>query len=191
MRMADPVLTVAVLAAGSGRRFGGGKLDALLAGKPVGAWVLDAVRAAGLPSGIIITGPVAPSFAHASGWAITENPHPDRGLGSSLALAARTARGRLLVLLADMPLVSGAYLARLCTSGGAAATLYPDAKCGVPAIFPQTLLPQLGNLTGDAGAGSILKGLPDLTLFDPPEQMLLDIDRPADLHRVEAILRGG
>ena len=40
--MGDAVF-VAVLAAGRASRFGGGKLDADLAGKPVGQWVLDAV----------------------------------------------------------------------------------------------------------------------------------------------------
>ena len=37
-------LAVAILAAGSARRFGGGKLDADCAGQPLGAWVLAAAR---------------------------------------------------------------------------------------------------------------------------------------------------
>ena len=43
--MAEP--HVAVLAAGRGKRFGGGKLEATCAGKPLGRWVLDAVRKRG------------------------------------------------------------------------------------------------------------------------------------------------
>ena len=48
---------VAVLAAGSATRFGGGKLEAICAGKPLGRWVLDAAEAAGLQPGTIVAGP--------------------------------------------------------------------------------------------------------------------------------------
>ena len=37
-------LAIALLAAGGATRFGGGKLDAQCAGKPLGQWALDAAR---------------------------------------------------------------------------------------------------------------------------------------------------
>ena len=122
-RMADAP-HVAVLAAGRGSRFGGGKLEANCAGKPLGRWALDAVAGAGLGPDIIVTGPDGVSFA--DGWSALVNPHPERGLGSSLALAANVARDAdapsLLVLLADMPLVSSAYLRGLAAVAAPAAT---------------------------------------------------------------------
>ena len=51
--MAEPL--VAVLAAGRGTRFGGGKLEAMCAGRPLGRWILDAVVEAGLVRGVIVT----------------------------------------------------------------------------------------------------------------------------------------
>ena len=47
--MAKPA--VAVLAAGLGTRFGGGKLEAMCAGRPLGRWAIEAVEAAGLGPG--------------------------------------------------------------------------------------------------------------------------------------------
>ena len=186
--MAEPM--IAVLAAGRASRFGGGKLDAMLAGKRVGQWVLDALDAAGLVPGVIVTGPDAPAFAEKFGWRLVTNPDPQAGLGTSLALAARQTDGPLLVALADMPLVPSSHFAALlqhkCT-----ATAWPGGKSGVPAIFPPSLLPELRALAGDQGAGPLLTAMPDLVIVEAPDDALLDIDRPQDLARAEAILRDG
>lgn len=181
---------VAVLAAGGATRFGGGKLDATVASKAVGQWVLDAVAAAGLEPGVIVVGAEIPAFAAASGWTLVKNDHAEQGLGTSLALAAKAAQGRtLLVLLADMPLVDPAHLLALVASGGCAATRYPSGKAGVPALIGPALLPDLAGLAGDAGAGALLSSQADLALLDPLPQMLLDIDRPEDLDRAEEWLK--
>lgn len=192
--MADSPPLVAVLAAGRATRFDpdvfGAKLDADLAGKPVGQWVLDAVAAAGLAPGAIVVGATAPLFARDSGWPLLVNHRAQEGLGTSLALAARQAlaEGRpLLVLLADMPLVDAGHLATLAAQP-CAATRYPTGRPGVPALISKALLPQVAALAGDAGAGTILASCRDLTLLTPPPHNLLDIDRRADLERAARIL---
>jgi CTP:molybdopterin cytidylyltransferase MocA len=178
---------VAVLAAGRGTRFGGRKLEAICAGKPLGRWVLDAVAEAGLGPGTIVTGPEGIGFAE--GWAELVNPQPERGLGSSLAHAAQAAldarASALLVLLADMPLVTPAYLRELAAASAPAATRQPDGHAGVPALLDRALLEKAAELGGDRGAGSLLGGA---TLLDPPLAMLRDVDTPADLAEVERAL---
>lgn len=193
--MADAPL-VAVLAAGLGTRFAreatGGKLDADCAGLPVGQWVLDAVAAAGLAPGVLVVGPDVPAFAYASGWPLIINPTPVSGLGGSVALAAQAAlrQGRdVLLLLADMPLLDPSFVARLAAQPAAAATRYPDGRAGVPARLPLGALAEAAALTGERGAGQLLARLEGLVLLDPPEGMLDDIDRPADLDRIAALLR--
>ena len=181
---------VAVLAAGYATRFGGGKLDAMLAGKRVGQWVLDAIEAAGLIPGVIVTGPDAPAFTEKSGWQRATNPDPQAGLGTSLAIAAHHAEGPLLVALADMPLVPSSHFASLLARE-CAATAWPGGKSGVPALFPPALLPELRDLSGDQGAGPLLAAMPDLALVQAPADALLDIDRLEDLARAEAILQRG
>jgi molybdenum cofactor cytidylyltransferase len=189
--MPDKPPLVAVLAAGAGTRFGpvgsGAKLDAMLAGKRVGRWVLDGVAAAGLEPGVIIVPLVTPQFAADSHWSTLTNVQADEGLGTSIALAASVALAQdraLLVLLADMPLVSAEHLT-LLLAHTAAATLYPDGKVGVPALFPPGLLSHLAELDGHAGAGPLLAMQQDLARIAAPEAMLLDIDRPDDLARAE------
>jgi molybdenum cofactor cytidylyltransferase len=188
--MAEEAPLVAVLAAGGASRFGGGKLDALLAGKAVGQWVLDAVIAAGLMPGLIVVGSDAPAFAAAPGWSLLVNVQASEGLGTSLALAAKSAQGRaLLVLLADMPLVDPAHLRALVASSGSAATRYPSGKAGVPALIGPALLSELAMLRGDAGAGALLSARAGVTLVEPPEGMLLDVDTAADLAFAAAVLK--
>lgn len=183
--MAEP--HVAVLAAGRATRFGGGKLEALCAGKPLGRWVLDAVAEAGLGPGTIVTGPEGVSFAE--GWTRLVNPEPGAGLGSSLAIAARAtlASGAesLLVLLADMPLISAAYLRELATASAPAATRQPDGRAGVPALLDRALLEQAATLTGDRGAGPLLAGA---SLLEAPPGILQDVDTAEDLAEVEGQL---
>ncbi len=183
--MADPA--VAVLAAGRGIRFGGHKLETPCAGKPLGRWALDAVEAAGLGRGMIVTGPDGVAFAE--GWDALVNPDPAAGLGSSLALAARKARaegaGSLLVLLADMPLVTAAYLRELARCTPPVATRYPGWSYGVPAVLDPALIEDASRLTGDRGAGALLTAVPGIAFRTPDPAMLRDVDTPEDLAEVE------
>lgn len=185
--MAEPA--VAVLAAGRSVRFGGPKLETSCLGKPLGRWAIDAVEQAGLRPGMIITAPEGVSFAE--GWAARINLIPEVGLGSSLALAAHLALEEgatsLLVLLADMPLVTPEHLRALIAAPAPAATRYPLGRAGVPAVLDRALMEQAARLDGDRGAGPLLVGA---SLIDPPAEMIRDVDTPADLYWVERILAG-
>ena len=182
-------LHVVVLAAGRATRFGGRKLDTPCAGKPLGRWALDAAEAAGLGPGTIVTGPGGVAFA--GGWTVLVNPEPETGLGSSLSLAAREALKRgaeaLLILLADMPLVSPEFLRQLAAAAPPAATRQPDGRAGVPALLDRPLLEKAAMLIGDRGAGPLLSGA---TLLDPPLGTLRDVDTAEDLAEVEKVLLG-
>lgn len=191
--MTEPRVLPAVLAAGRATRFGGGKLDAPCAGRPVGRWVLDAVAGAGLGPGICVTGPEPPRFlADAPGWQLEVNPHPAGGLAGSLAAAARAAEARgsgaLLVLLADMPLVTPSLLTRLVATEGPAATDHGGGRPGVPALLPRALFGALLAACGDRGAARLLAEVPGVVLVKPAAAELLDIDTPGDLARAEALL---
>ena len=183
---------VAVLAAGAARRFGGGKLDAHCAGKPLGQWALDAVAQAGLAPGVLVVpeGDV-PAFAAASGWPLITNPRADDGLATSVALAAGHALSEkrdLLVVLADMPLVTPAHLTALVDAGGLAASDHGEGRAGVPALFPLAVLPEVATLAGEAGAGRWLAARSDCRIIAAVPGSLADIDRPEDLARIAALL---
>ncbi|HEX7823197.1 MAG TPA: NTP transferase domain-containing protein [Sphingobium sp.] len=191
-------IAVAILAAGRASRFGGGKLDASCAGKPLGRWVLDAVAAAGAPPGLLIVGPDAPALAGeamAEGWALITNPVPEEGLGGSVALAASHAdclrADALLLLLADMPLIGAERIATLLAHRPVTqlvATRYPSGRSGVPARFPAALFGALAALDGDRGAAVLLRDRADVYLLDMPAEALTDVDDIEGLARAERLL---
>ena len=182
-------LAIALLAAGGATRFGGGKLDVNCAGKPLGRWALDAALAVPHERLAVVVGEAAPAFAH--GCEQLVNARASEGLGTSAALAARWAAGcdALLIVLADMPLVSVETLEKLSATRDAAAVAYPSDKPGAPACFPAALFPALDALTGDSGAAQVLRGLTGVTLVEVSAEELRDVDRPEDLAEVAAILR--
>lgn len=192
-------VAIAVLAAGRASRFGGDKLDAPCAGKPLGQWVLDAVAAAGASPGLLVTGPTAPAFAVEAGWdgwTLLTNPNPEDGLAGSVALAACHAEHQkadaLLLLLADMPLVSPATIGEMLEQAPATMPLamrYPGGYPGVPARFPASLFGALAALTGDRGGAALLAGGDDTRFLDLPPDALIDVDDRAGLARAEALLR--
>ncbi len=192
-------LFVALLAAGSARRFGGGKLDAALGGTPLGRHALDAALALDRADLVIVVGDPAPAFAAAaaaSGEArLIVNRRAAEGLGGSVALAARAAAdagcARLLLLLADMPLVAPATLQRLADAavpGRPAAVRHADGLPGIPACFPADFLQRLEKLEGERGAGPLLRQAAGTILIDTPAGELSDVDTPADLGRIETLL---
>ena len=109
-------LAIAILAAGSGRRFGGGKVDAIVAGKPLGQWALDAALSIPHDRLAVVVGEPAPQFARGCDRLV--NQRAAEGLGTSAATAARWAQGSdaLLIMLADMPLISPATLRKLAAA---------------------------------------------------------------------------
>jgi CTP:molybdopterin cytidylyltransferase MocA len=182
-------LAIALLAAGGATRFGGGKLDADCAGKPLGRWALEAARTVEHERLAVVVGDPVPEFAR--GCELLVNERAAEGLGTSAALAARWAQGcdALLILLADMPLVVPDTLRKIREANAPAAVAYPGSRPGAPACFPADLFPALEALTGDGGAAQVLRGWPDVTLIETPPDELRDVDRPGDLAEIAAILR--
>lgn len=180
-------ILIAVLGAGSARRFGADKLAQPCAGKPLGLWALEAAKGTGLPV-IWIAGRTAPDWVDCE---IAQNPRAAEGLGTSVALAARLARERdaaaLLVTLADMPLVSSQFLLRLAGARAPAACSH-DFSPGVPALIPASLFGELESLGGDMGAARILRGRGDVSLVDARREELLDVDTPEALAEAESRL---
>lgn len=188
-------LAIALLAAGSARRFGGGKLDAQLAGKRLGRHALDAALGLDMGAPLLVVSETAPALAReaeAEGLAtLLVNPHAQEGLGTSVALAARHAgevgAGKLLLLAADMPLVSAATLAALvgaCTEAPSCVR-HADGHPGIPACFPAASFPALAALQGDRGAGALLRS-GDVAVLEADLRELRDVDLAAELEALAA-----
>lgn len=188
-------LAIAILAAGKAERFGGGKLDAQVAGWLLGSYAVAAALPLGVPK--IVVGRPVPEFASqamALGEAqLLNNKRAAEGLGTSVALAALQAAAAgaeaLLLLTADMPQVTTATLQKLVAAvapGRPAAVDYPDGSAGIPACFPADWFAALAHLEGDKGAGALLRDASVLTVIEVPPEELVDVDTAGDLAAMAA-----
>lgn len=189
-----------VLAAGSGTRFGGGKLLAPWRGGVLLDGALAAAVAAPVRRVIVVTGAQGPevaavvvAFAQKAGVSerlsiVHADDHPE-GMGASLRTAAAALPGDsagAFVFLGDMPRVPSAVLeplAKAVLNGAPAAAPRFEGQRGHPALIGAELLPQLLTLSGDAGARAVLKDLgPRLALVEAPDDgVLFDVDERGDL----------
>jgi molybdenum cofactor cytidylyltransferase len=185
----EPERTVAaVLAAGRASRFGSDKLLYPFDGKPLAAHIAETLadlsfgaRIAVCPAG---AAPRAELFA-SRGYLVVDNPEPERGLSSSLALAAEYALTHgaeaLLICLADMPKIPAEHIGSLVAAAADAEIVATEAA-GVrspPAVFSRASLPRLLALSGDRGARGLLE---DAAVVAVAPELVRDIDRPEDLH---------
>lgn len=178
--------TVIVLAAGAGQRFrasGGqtGKLQALLAGRPVLDHVIAAVRASALPWYLVSPA----STAH----------HAEQGMGTSIAtgVAATERADGWLILPGDLPLIQPATLLSVARALDSHAVVLPtyQGDPGHPVGFAKPCGPDLLALRGDQGARTVVQSHgPAHTLPCADIGCVLDVDTLDRLHQAERQMRG-
>ena len=194
-------LSAIVLAAGSGSRFGGGKLVAPWRGGRLIGGALAAAFAAPVREVVVVTGadPVvrraAEEWAKAHGQTsrlrLIHAADHSEGMGASLRAgvsALGSGCGGVFVFLGDMPSVPHGVshaLASALTAGMLAAAPQFHGRRGHPVLFGAPLLPLLSAAKGDQGAREALQDLDErLALIDWPDSgVVFDVDRPADLER--------
>lgn len=188
--MAAARIVGVLLAAGSGARFGGNKLEAMLEGTMIGEHAARALAGCGCDWNVAICNAGAGELGTALdrlGFVRIANDMPEAGLSRSLGLAAQQAMRcdaeGMLVCLGDMPFVTTAHLGRLLDSFDAAGrrSCVASLKGAVrmpPAIFPGSFFPALMTLSGDRGAGGLLH---DAICVAGDAALLADIDTRPDL----------
>jgi molybdenum cofactor cytidylyltransferase len=193
-RRAAGSLEAIVLAAGSGRRFGGGKLTAPWRDGILLEGALAAAYAAPARSVTVVVGANAQAVAQAAAsfdprTVIVHAPDFDEGMAASLRAGLKSlpldADGAF-VFLGDMPRVPTAVLpamAEALAAGKLAAAPVWQGRRGNPVLLSRALFPQLLALSGDAGARGVLQGLGErLALVQAPDAgVLFDVDTQADL----------
>jgi CTP:molybdopterin cytidylyltransferase MocA len=195
--MSEPFAAV-VLAAGSGTRFGGGKMLAELDGRPILQHVLDALAQADPAETVVVVGADVAELESAIAWRGERrvvNPDPGRGLASSLKLgvqgaaAAQDERGveQILICLGDQPRLRPSVVRALVdaeTDRPIVAPRYADDGSRNPVLLRRPAWPLAMRATGDSGLGAFIAAHPDLVLEIPFAGGNPDVDRPADLESV-------
>lgn len=194
MTAIDPSVACVLLAAGSARRFGGGKLFAPLGGRPLWQWAAGRLEAAGFVSRYLVVKGADDLQPERPGWQRVENPSAEEGIASSIRAGVRAAanHARVVIALADMPFVDPSHLAALARHSGTVFTRFPDGRPGCPAAFPAKAFPDLMELRGDKGAAFLCTALGGTTSTSPGGvAATFDVDSDADLVEAEDILRRG
>lgn len=183
-----------VLAAGAGRRFGGGKLLAPWRGRPLILHAVETALRAPVERVNVVLGCDADAVAGAlapirdARLATVLNAHWDDGLSSSLKVGLdhlAPATRHVVVFLGDMPVVPPDLAGRLLTAleaGAPAALVRCGGRPAHPVAFSRTRFGRLRDATGDRGARHLLERT-DGTVFIDTHDIAgcFDIDRPSDL----------
>lgn len=190
-----------LLAAGRGSRFGPQpKLLADLDGRPLVRHAAEAALAARPRPVVVVLGAHAEAVRAAlTGLDLIPVENPDYGAGLATSLHAGLATlpptcGAALVLLGDMPRITAAHIERLVAAferaGPKPAAVVPvrGGRRGNPVLLNLSLLADdIAGLTGDRGAGLLLRGRSDVVEIEGDESHALDIDTRAALDAI----RGG
>jgi CTP:molybdopterin cytidylyltransferase MocA len=181
------VIAGVVLAAGAGRRFGGGKQLAELDGRPLLEHALVAAAQAGLDPRFVVLG------ANAERILATVDLHGheavvcadwDEGMAASLRAGVGAARAAgadaILITLGDQPRVGAEAIARVLAARGgpegasrAIRASYEDVP-GHPALLEGSLFDALLLLRGDEGARGVFKSAN--TLLVPCDDVAIPTD---------------
>lgn len=183
-------LALILLAAGQGRRFGGGKLAAPLMGEPLVFHAARMLSDFSFPAGRFAVASASTPSLEAMGYTMVPLEPEGGPLSRSLALgvAAAQAAGAqgVMIALGDMPLVPKHHVQNLLDQfdGDRIATLVGQHR-QPPAILGARHFPALLALHGDKGAGALLQDSPACVL---DRMLAIDIDMPDDLERARGLI---
>jgi molybdenum cofactor cytidylyltransferase len=181
------VTAAVLLCAGGSTRFSGGqpKLLAPFRGKPLVAWALEHVDAAGLDEVIVVVGPTDLSEVLTT-QVVVDNPEWAAGIASSLraGIAEAERRGHEAVVagLGDQPLIaSSAWSGVAATDSPIAVASFAGRR--TPPVRLARAVWQLLPDSGDVGARTLMRERPDLVREVACEGEPLDIDTLEELAR--------
>lgn len=197
-QVGEPFVSGIILAAGRSARLGGDRLKQLLVadGEALVRRVARAALGSRLAEVLVVVGHAAPAVRRALvglPLVVVENPEPDRGQSSSVAVGLSSIHSRAraaMFLPADQPYLSARLIDRLIAAYGAAGKQIAVPTCagrrGAPVLFDRSLFHELRALRGDTGGRALLPGHSDaiveVAIDDPLE--LADVDTEDDYRRL-------
>lgn len=184
-------LVALVLAAGSARRFGSDKLSAEFRGEPLVHHAIRAARAAPVGRVIVVCGEKLALGDWPDEPPVEAVRIASDALSTSLQAGIGVAGGAsgAFIFLGDMPLVPPQVAGDVAKALGDHFAAVPRhaGKNGHPVLLSVRAFPEIARLTGDEGAGRLLKQRGDVAFVDVEEDtILLDVDWAEDLARLES-----
>ena len=163
-----------LLAAGAGKRFGGGKLLHKIEGEPMIQRALRLFLQIPFAARVLVTRAEAgeiQQYAREAGVPTVINPEPERGVGSSVSiateaiLASEPQLNGILYAVADQPYLTKESVEKLLAAfaehpNQIVSLGFEDVR-GNPAIFPREFFSKLSSLREDIGGGAVIKRYPE------------------------------
>lgn len=184
-----------LLAAGAGARFGGGKLAAMLDGRPVIEYTLDTIRKTAFSRRVIVAANEEMlDTARRYGFEGVINHCPDLGVSQSIRMGLKLMAGTdaCMFCVADQPLLRRETLTDMLDAYEPCTILVVSHKeqSGNPVIYPARLYGELDGLMGEESGKTVACRHEDLLrLFHVTDALQLeDIDTREDLLAMEARL---
>jgi len=179
-----------VLAAGAGKRFGGGKMTASFGGEPLLSHAIRAARAAPVERVIVVCSPGFEIGTWDAEPPVEALPIASAELSTSLkaGIAAASDCDGAFIFLGDMPLIPHDLASKLANALGGSFAAVPrhHYRNGHPVLLSAKAFPEITRLSGDQGAGKLLAGRSDIAFVETDDEgALLDIDRAEDIPRLE------
>jgi CTP:molybdopterin cytidylyltransferase MocA len=175
-----------VLAAGAGRRFGGGKLSTEVDGRALVRWSVDAALGAGLDEVAVVTGAEDVAALLPAGVTVLANPRWNEGQATSLqvAVAHADAQGHdaVVVGLGDSPFVGEEAWRRVAAADGPIVSAEFDGRRRPPVRLAREVWALLPT-SGDEGARALMRDRPDLVSAVPCAGDPADVDTREDVGR--------
>ncbi len=184
-----------LLAAGAGTRFGGEKLKAPIAGRPMVEYILSALPRDSFSHCLMVAADSALlSVSGRYGIPGLINNRPDLGVARSIrmGLCALPASDACMFCVCDQPLLEGKTIAGMADAytPGSILSLSSHGKLGNPVIFPSGLFGELQNLPPCGSGKLVIHAHPDLlqTFGIQDKSQLLDADTRIQLDQIESLL---
>lgn len=191
-RRTPPNIVGVLLAAGRSVRFGdNNKLLQDFGGHPLCRYAAQAMLGAGLSANIAVVREDAVAAQLAGFEIFSCSDQQSDSLKTGVRAAMARGADQIVICLADMPFVTSGLIAEVIARGR------PICGCvssgGVispPAVFHRERFDDLLALTGDKGAGALLKSLPAEAVVSTHVAALVDLDHFADFATYAAYLEG-
>ena len=186
-----------ILAAGASTRFGRNKLLLNLGGESLARRAAKGALDAGLRPVVVVLGHDAGRVrGELGGLEVRVVMNPDHAKGMNTSLRAGVAAlpedaAAAVVLLADMPRVTAAMIARLVeTFFESGAPLVASDYGGVhapPTLYARALFPELGGAEGDGSGKRVVRSHESELVRVPwPPEALADVDGEEDWEKLRA-----
>lgn len=182
-----------ILAAGTGKRFGGEKLLAEVGGIPMIVRAFHAVPEESLHQVAVVSADERIlELAQEHGFLPVQNTAPEEGISRSIRLGMEALEPctAILFMVGDQPFLKKERLQMILKeaekSPDSIIALSQNGVAGNPVLFPAEFFEELKALHGDRGGKAVMSKYPSRQkLMETPREELLDVDTPEMLEEIQ------